>query len=159
MLRNNLQFANGNAVTAEDVVYSCNKARSTSRFSAGLANIASVSGDKNTVVFQLKTADPLFVNLLDFPIVKKDTGDQDLPIGSGRYVAQMTETTAKLVYNTKHFRGNTPKQTEISVSYTHLDVYKRQIRDREAGARYCAAERLKRNCREEKKALPTIEWN
>lgn len=115
VLRNNLQFANGNAVTAEDVVYSCNKARSTSRFSAGLANIASVSGDKNTVVFQLKTADPLFVNLLDFPIVKKDTGDQDLPIGSGRYVAQMTETTAKLVYNTKHFRGNTPKQTEISL--------------------------------------------
>lgn len=115
VLRNNLQFANGNAVTAEDVVYSCNKARGTSRFSAELANIASVSGSKNTVVFQLKTADPLFVNLLDFPIVKKDTGDQDLPIGSGRYVAQVTETTAKLVYNTKHFRGNIPKQTEISL--------------------------------------------
>ena len=115
VLRNNLQFSNGSAVTAEDVVYSCNKARGTSRYSAALANIASVSGSKNTVVFQLKTADPLFVNLLDFPIVKKDTGDLDLPVGSGRYVAQVTETAAKLVYNTKHFRGNTPKQTEISL--------------------------------------------
>ena len=112
-LRSNIRFTNGSMLTADDVVYSYEKARSSARYRAQLENVASVSSAEGSVVFQLKTADPLFPNLLTFSVVKKDTADDALPIGSGRYIAQVEGSSAKLVYHTRHFRGVKPQQTEI----------------------------------------------
>ncbi len=116
VLRDGVVFSDGTAVTADDIIYSYEKARTSSRYQSQLANIASVAASGNTVVFQLKEPDPLFANLLDFAIVKKNTGDEAIPVGSGRYMVQTSDSGAKLVYNTKHFRQKTPGQTEIPLT-------------------------------------------
>ncbi len=114
-LRSGVVFSDGSPVTGADIVYSWEKARTAERYRDQLANIASASVPReaaNTVVFQLIEPDPLFQNLLTFPIVKKDSKTEP-PIGSGRYTAILEANSAKLVYNQKHFRGATPEQLEI----------------------------------------------
>ncbi len=114
-LRSGIQFSDGSRITGEDVVYSWSKARAAARYRDQLANITSVSVPQKasgTVVFQLQEPDPLFVNLLTFPIVKKDSKTEP-PVGSGRYTAVVEANSAKLVYNQKHFRGTVPEQLEI----------------------------------------------
>lgn len=116
LLRNDVLFSDGSKVTAEDVTASFQKAKAAPRYQAQLANFRSVQilkEPKNAVLFTLNTQDPLCQNLLDFPIVKKDSPKEGLPIGSGRYTAMFTEGTAKLVYHQKHFRKAKPAQTEI----------------------------------------------
>ncbi|MBQ4153087.1 MAG: hypothetical protein IJD11_01910 [Oscillospiraceae bacterium] len=113
VLRDGLVFSDGSKLSAEDVVYSYERAKASARYQAQLSNVASVKAEKNTVIFRLKKADPLFINLLDFAIVKKNTAKDKLPIGSGRYLAKIESNKSKLVYNTKHYRKATPTQAEI----------------------------------------------
>lgn len=90
------KFTDGNAVTADDVVYSVSaaKAASQSKYSSKLENVSSCTArDALTVVFNLSHTDEYFVRLLDFPIFEKETEKQVNsdnksvpPIGSGRYV-------------------------------------------------------------------------
>lgn len=90
------KFTDGNAVTADDVVYSVSaaKAASQSKYSSKLENVSSCTArDALTVVFNLNHTDEYFVRLLDFPIFEKETEKQVNsdnksvpPIGSGRYV-------------------------------------------------------------------------
>lgn len=81
-------FSNGKAVTAEDVVYSFNKARGAQRYAKVLNCFASArASSAKTVSFFLVAEDKYAVNLLHFPIVQKDTAeDRDkMPVGSGAY--------------------------------------------------------------------------
>ena len=89
-----LKFSDGSAVTADDVVYSCNLAlKSNGIYATKLYLVDSVKAvDSKTVVFNLKKEDPYFVNLLDFPILKSGSEkitDSDSvlqpPVGCGRY--------------------------------------------------------------------------
>ena len=89
-----LTFSDGSNITADDVVYSYNLARkSNSSYAYKLYEVQKVSAaDSQTVVFKLNKADPYFINVLDFPILKKGSDsitDSDSvlqpPIGSGRY--------------------------------------------------------------------------
>ena len=89
----NATFTDGSTVTAEDVVYSYNTAKSTARYSPQFYEVVSVATrDAKTVVFTLSQNDPYFVNLLTFPILKSGTsgahdsdGKEIAPIGCGRY--------------------------------------------------------------------------
>lgn len=91
----NINFSDGTAVTAEDVVYSYSLARDsqTSGYAHTLYEVASARAvDALTVEFTLSQRDPYFANLLDFPILKKGTvgiTDSDsvelAPVGCGRY--------------------------------------------------------------------------
>lgn len=91
----NISFTDGSKVTAEDVVYSYEAAKNSPEYSSQLYEVVSakqVSSD--TVVFSLSRFDRYFVNLLDFPIIKKNSdksADSDgvtiPPVGSGRYKA------------------------------------------------------------------------
>lgn len=81
-------FSNGRAVTAEDVVYSFNKARTAQRYAKVLSCFASArASNSKTISFFLVAEDKYAVNLLHFPIVQKDTAeDKDkMPVGSGAY--------------------------------------------------------------------------
>lgn len=90
------KFTDGNAVTADDVVYSVSaaKAASQSKYSSKLENVSSCTArDAMTVVFNLGHTDEYFIRLLDFPIFEKETEKQVNsdnksvpPIGTGRYV-------------------------------------------------------------------------
>ncbi len=88
-------FSDGSAVTADDVVYSCKLAlKAKNSYKTKLYEVKSVNAaGKRTVEFTLSKADPYFVNLLDFPIIKTGSDkitDSDSvvqpPIGSGRYI-------------------------------------------------------------------------
>ena len=92
----NAKFSDGSSVTAEDVVFSFNKAKksTTTRHSNALKYATSATTANNTtVIINLSRNDPYFANLLTFPIMKKgsdqlkDSDNQALvPIGAGRYV-------------------------------------------------------------------------
>ena len=144
----NALFSDGSAVTADDVVYSFNAAKgSATEYAYKLygAVSAAASGGK-TVVFNLAKADPYFVNLIDFPIMKKGSearADEDgkalPPIGAGRYVSD--DGMTKLTVNTKYYGGslnineirliNAPDSESVShyVEVGAADMYYSDISD------------------------------
>lgn len=96
----NVTFTDGSRVTAQDVVYSFNLAKTSNTVYAAQAAcaISATAKDTATVVFTMKKADPYFVNLLDFPILKegsdkKTTSDGKVlpPVGCGRYIFSAEE--------------------------------------------------------------------
>ena len=105
------KFSDGSSVTADDVIFSFNKAKSskTTRHSSALKYAASaIAENSKTVIISLKRKDPFFANLLTFPIMKKgsdelkDTDNQSLvPIGAGRYV--FNNQTATLNLNPNYY--------------------------------------------------------
>ena len=103
---NNAVFSDGTAVTADDVVYSCNLAlKSNNSYAKKLYEVKSVTAkDGKTVEFTLNKTDKFFVNLLDFPIIKEKSDtvtDSDSvlqpPVGSGPY--KVSEDKLSLVIN------------------------------------------------------------
>lgn len=107
-----ITFSDGSFLTAEDVTYSIGKAKASStRYAAQLANVVSASAaDIDTVSLTLKSPDPYFVNLLDFPVIKmnsdtrKDKDNRVLPpIGCGRYL--FDDEAKKLTANSSYHGG------------------------------------------------------
>ncbi|MCQ2478148.1 MAG: ABC transporter substrate-binding protein [Clostridia bacterium] len=87
-------FSDGSKLIADDVVYSYNLAKqSNGVYAYQLYEVLSVTAKGNdTVVFELTVFDPYFANLLDLPIIKKDSdrltdsdGVAKAPIGCGKY--------------------------------------------------------------------------
>lgn len=105
-------FSDGSKLTADDVVYSYNAAKNSStEYAYKLYEVVSVAASgNNKVIFNLSKADPYFVNLLDFPIIKANSenrknedGVLKPPIGAGRYA--VSDDTEKLTVNRK-FSGS-----------------------------------------------------
>lgn len=91
----NAFFSDGSTVTANDIVYSCNLAKSSAAsYSSKLYEVQKIEAiNDKTVMFTLTVNDPYFENLLDFPIIKAESDtvtDSDgviqPPIGCGRYI-------------------------------------------------------------------------
>lgn len=106
------QFSDGSRLTADDVVYSYNAAKNSStEYAYKLYEVVSATASgSNKVIFRILKSDPYFVNLLDFPIIKKDSekrknddGVEKPPIGAGRYVSD--DEMTKLTVNPK-FSGS-----------------------------------------------------
>ncbi len=96
----NTAFSDGSAVTSDDVVYSLKLAlNSELAFKEQLTSVKSYKTDgSDKVIITLTKTDPYFANVLDFPIIKKDSDnlkDENKivlpPIGSGRYVYDTKE--------------------------------------------------------------------
>ncbi len=105
-----VNFSDGSALTADDVVYSYKLARgSNSSYASKLYEVTSaVAADSRTVVFTLSKQDPYFLNLLDFPIIKSGSEkitDSDSvlqpPIGCGRY--KVADDRQSLIINQGYF--------------------------------------------------------
>lgn len=103
-------FTDGTAVTSADVVYSYNQCISSqNEYAANFYEVSSVEApDNKTVVFNLTQCDEYFINLLEFPIVKRDScgntdtdGMEILPIGCGRYY--VSEDKKSLNINTSYY--------------------------------------------------------
>ena len=107
-----VMFSDGSALTSADVIYSLEKALESNNYKANLANVSAKQAvDSATVSITLKKADPYFVNLLDFPIIK--SGSDTLksidnialpPIGCGRYV--LDEAQSSLLSNEGYYGGS-----------------------------------------------------
>lgn len=97
-------FTDGSAVTADDVIYSYNLAKESDVYKHNFYEVKSVSAnDSKTVIFELTRYDRYFINLLDFPILKKGTsgksdadGKEISPIGCGRYYIAEDSASFKL---------------------------------------------------------------
>lgn len=90
----NANFTDGSPLTADDVVYSFNRAKgSSSRYSTVLSTVtAAAVRDAKSVIFTLSKADPYAAHLLSFPIIKIGTDELKTedgvyltPVGTGRY--------------------------------------------------------------------------
>lgn len=84
-IKSSLSFSNGSAVTAQDVVYSTNAALDSPAYATALGCIDSVRASGNSVIFNLKYANPYAVNLLTYPIACSKDDENGFPVGSGRY--------------------------------------------------------------------------
>lgn len=97
----NAVFSDGSAITANDVVYSFEKARFSPAYGSRLENISSASvSTSNMLVFNLINPDPYALACLTFPIVKSGS-EGELPVGSGRYVPEISGESVYLVVNQK----------------------------------------------------------
>ncbi len=117
----NASFSDMTSLTADDIVYSFNLAKkSNSAYKAQLEGVVScVATDIKTVVFTLKKADPYFVNLLDFPIIKKDSDKQTTsdgalipPVGCGRF---LFNETLKVLNPNERYHGNKSDISQIKL--------------------------------------------
>ena len=98
-LRSDVLFSDGSALTAKDVTYSLNRARSSARYKARLADISSVSGSGSTVTIKLKSKNAAFISRLDVPIIKNGSGSRTFPIGTGPYCYLSDDTGRHLAQN------------------------------------------------------------
>lgn len=124
-----LVFSDSSPVSASDVIYSFNKAKSAPLYEESLKNIESCTLDGTyTVNFTLRSPDINAVNLLTFPIVKNGTaeGADSVPVGSGNYVFRQDELRSYLQYNLRHAGGipkvGTVRLREVSESATLMHV-------------------------------------
>ena len=88
-LRRGASFSDGSMLTAADVVYSLSASRGTVYYGSRLRRVTSIAAqDDNTVVLTTDTAYECLPLLLDIPIIKDGTKDDELPLGTGPYVMQ-----------------------------------------------------------------------
>ncbi len=115
----NVLFSDGTDLTADDVIYSVECAKkSKSSYSYLFDNVLSVTkSDSKTVIFSLKDYDINFPLLLEFPIIKNQTGDmlnegnlEIPPIGCGKYT--INKSSLKLVANAGYYKEEV-KRREI----------------------------------------------
>lgn len=128
-LSEDVSFSDGSALTADDVLYSFEKAKSSPVYAESLKNIEEcVSGGRFSVTFTLSRADVNVLSVLTFPIAKRGSaeGADALPVGSGKYVYQKGELRTNLVCNMR-YNGTVPKigtvrlyDVTVSESLMHL---------------------------------------
>lgn len=107
-LRNDVFFHNGAAMTAADVAYSLELARSAenSVYRAQLSDIESVAASDNAhVTVRLTEPRPSILALLNIPILRQGTGAGSDAVGSGRYRMVETDGQEYLVVNENHYSG------------------------------------------------------
>ena len=107
-VRDGVQFHDGSALTAADVVYSLKMAMEdeASVYRGRFDGVESIEADgSGRVVLTLAEARPSIPALLDIPIVKRNTGRGTDAVGSGRYRMMETDGQRYLVPNTAHFTG------------------------------------------------------
>ncbi len=140
-------FSDGSAVTSEDIIYSFNLSKASSRYSAKLVGVSAASGaDTKTVVFTATKKDAYMVNLLTFPIIKKGSDllkNEDNvelpPIGCGRY--KLNDDLTGLTANENHYMTvptvknvkliNTPDEEALShaIEIGAVDMYYTDLSD------------------------------
>lgn len=142
-------FTDGSLVTADDVVFSLKKALESQYtvYKKQLSTVNTYAADgTDKVIIKLSKADPYFANLLDFPIMKKDSDTRQdenkielPPIGSGRYVFDTKEKALNV--NTAYFDGvpnikliklvNAPdwEVTKYNLEANNIDVFYTDLSD------------------------------
>lgn len=86
-IRSDIKFHSGQTVTPEDVVFSLNSARlrEDSTYQDQLACISSVKYSGDEIYIALNRENSNLAALLDVPILRKDTDEDECPDGSGPY--------------------------------------------------------------------------
>ncbi len=108
-------FSDGTPITPADVIYSFEQARYSPNYSTRLRNFLQANiSSANMLIFTLETPDPYALSCLNFPIVKNGS-EGELPIGSGRYIPQISGESTYLVVNSKKSNFNPAIKTIMLV--------------------------------------------
>ena len=95
-----LEFSDGGELISSHVKHSYEKARSSSYYKEQLSNISSITLiDNYTIKFTLKNADPMALNVLDFPIAKSGDGGY---VGTGKYTLKKSGDMKYFQVNKNH---------------------------------------------------------
>ncbi|MCH5320591.1 MAG: ABC transporter substrate-binding protein [Eubacterium sp.] len=108
-----LKFSDGSDLDIEDVVFSINAAKKSPAYGSALTCINSVEANGNSVIINLKYANPFAVNLLTFPITSVKDDENGFPVGNGRYYYANQDGTVVLKANTEN--GFDPYLTTITL--------------------------------------------
>ncbi len=120
-IKQGVLFHDGQELTARDVVYSIQQAQSSTCFAVRSQNIASCTASgRYTLRIRLNSADSRLPLLLTMPIVQRNTGAEDHPPGTGRYVVEDVDGTVTLRANESWHGGRVPI-TEIRLSALYQD--------------------------------------
>lgn len=102
-LRSGVLFSDGSPLTARDVRNALDRARSSKRYGARLAQVASVTAGDGTVTVTLSRPNTALPALLDVPIAKESGGGF---LGTGPYLLSRDEDGAYLAANPSWWRGS-----------------------------------------------------
>lgn len=95
-----IRFSDGREFISSDVKASYEKAKSSPFYKEQLSNISSITlVDNYTIKFALKFADPMALNVLDFPIAKSG---EDGYVGTGKYTLEKSSDMIYLEVNENH---------------------------------------------------------
>lgn len=115
-LKTDIIFTDGSTLTAEDVVYSFNQAKSAPLYKASLKNFSSARAQtENAVLFTLYTPDTFAVNALQFPVVKYASLAYGTPVGSGRYILKEKGDKSYLTRNENYSLDEVLEQKKINL--------------------------------------------
>lgn len=118
-------FSDGSALSADDVVASLQAGRNSKYYAGRLSHVSGVRAlDGTTVEVTLDTPFENLPLVLDVPVVKAGTTDQDAPIGTGSYAV----SGSTLRRCTKDWHSRTPVIDVASISLLAADS-PNQIRD------------------------------
>ncbi|MCQ2418407.1 MAG: ABC transporter substrate-binding protein [Clostridia bacterium] len=105
----NITFSDGSPLTASDVVYSLNSAKLSDFYAARLEHISYVSADDDrTLTIWLDEPYENLPLVLDIPVVKSSTRDDQIPIGSGPYAVRKETEGISLVRNADWWQHGAP---------------------------------------------------
>lgn len=153
VLRDNLQWSDGEPITADDIIYTVNlidddSAKTT--ISVDFSNVELEKVDEKTVTFTLPSAYMDFVDTLEFPLVPShllkdinpalvyEDGFSSNPVGSGPFVFKAlqpgsgTNNYLQMVYlsrNENYYGGKTKLASFNVRSYDSLDKIAAAVKD------------------------------
>lgn len=114
IIKSDIAMSDGSIMTATDIRYTLLHAMETGRFSSRLAIISDIEAvDSLTLRITLKSANYKLPELLDVPIIKSNSIDQNYPPGSGPYTYSKTGTPRLTTFEAYRDRDAAP----ISVIY------------------------------------------
>ncbi len=95
-----IKFSDGGEFISSHVKSSYEKAKESDFYKAQLSNISAITlVDNFTIKFTLQSADPMALNVLDFPIVKTN---KNAFIGTGKYTIEKANGVTYLQVNKNH---------------------------------------------------------
>lgn len=126
-LKKGIKFHDGTSFDAEDVVATVENIRKySSKYSINLSNVVSckIQGD-GSVVFNLSTPQSNFINLLDFPIMPSEDGDDAYaaenkyftPVGTGKFKVETMVSDKLTLSKNEDYYGDKPYVESVSVTY------------------------------------------
>lgn len=117
-LKTNIKFSDGSILSSKDVKYSYDELiKNNSYYAQRFSNVANLKvNGQNQIIFTLNKPDKFFTNNLDFPIIKYNTVNQDLPIGCGKYYVEKNELSYSLKINSNYHKNIETKFTSIPLN-------------------------------------------
>ncbi|SDO09354.1 ABC transporter substrate-binding protein [Acetanaerobacterium elongatum] len=112
-MKSGIRFSDGSDVTATDVKYSFDRMKEQGgAYAKRFANVAGYTIKSPTVLeINLSEPDHLFINLLDFPVIKSGTFKDTYPIGCGRYVFGASNDAGEITLSVNEYWHGSPVKT------------------------------------------------